>query len=305
MKKENHKNYTVNHNFFKIWSEESAWILGFWISDGCVHKASKNTYRIMFSQNNIQTLESVKNILQSDHYISKSKNTYNFSFCSNEMYSDILKIFNVDSLERKSLLIKWPKTLPEQYEKAFCRGLIDGDGSITKSRGKPVIHFCSGSEQFVISFIEIIDKHTGIKPKIKKGDGVWMATYNSISAKCIISFLYTDSKIHCETKKGLANKAIEWKPEYVISTRLSEKTKVLFRDIINDLCGSTKKITSSSGLRGVNLFCNGKWRATIRKTHLGYFKTPEEAAQVYDNAAREIYGKNARLNFPNKGELKA
>ena len=44
-----------------------------------------------------------------------------------------------------------------------------------------------------------------------------------------------------------------------------------------------------------------RWQALIRKDgkryHLGYFSTPERAAQAYDEAARKLHGAYATLNF--------
>ena len=46
----------------------------------------------------------------------------------------------------------------------------------------------------------------------------------------------------------------------------------------------------------------GRWRVKIsvggRDLHLGYFDSEVEAAQVYDEAARQNHGSRARLNFP-------
>ena len=46
------------------------------------------------------------------------------------------------------------------------------------------------------------------------------------------------------------------------------------------------------------------WRATIshqnKQYHLGSFDSEEEAAKAYDEKAIELYGDNARLNFPKK-----
>jgi hypothetical protein len=40
------------------------------------------------------------------------------------------------------------------------------------------------------------------------------------------------------------------------------------------------------------------------ETFLGVYKTEEDAAIAYDMAAKKIYGKNARLNFPNSKNSK-
>lgn len=64
--------------------------------------------------------------------------------------------------------------------------------------------------------------------------------------------------------------------------------------------------TNTSGFKGV---CwhkgNKRWMATIRhkgkRIFLGYRLTPEQAARLYDAAARELHGNFARLNFPEGG----
>jgi hypothetical protein len=42
-----------------------------------------------------------------------------------------------------------------------------------------------------------------------------------------------------------------------------------------------------------------KWFSHIRGIRIGSFYTEEEAALTYDVRALEIYGENAKLNFPN------
>lgn len=57
----------------------------------------------------------------------------------------------------------------------------------------------------------------------------------------------------------------------------------------------------ASGYRGVRALRDG-WAAQIggasRRIYLGFSQDPEEAARMYDKAAREKYGEFARLNFP-------
>lgn len=68
-------------------------------------------------------------------------------------------------------------------------------------------------------------------------------------------------------------------------------------------CNSAARIGSSSQFKGVSWSKDSKaWAAQIRlagkQTNLGRYSTEEEAARVYDSAAREAYGEFARLNFP-------
>lgn len=66
----------------------------------------------------------------------------------------------------------------------------------------------------------------------------------------------------------------------------------------------------SSGFKGVTWWKrDGCWKAQIssngRNRHLGYFRTAEAAAHAYDEAARELHGEFATLNFPKVGERAA
>lgn len=73
-------------------------------------------------------------------------------------------------------------------------------------------------------------------------------------------------------------------------------------------CNRVRPGNNSSKYRGV-LRCKDrrKWRANIcvngKKRHLGYFENEEDAARAYDEAAKELHGEFAILNFPEKQEI--
>jgi len=56
------------------------------------------------------------------------------------------------------------------------------------------------------------------------------------------------------------------------------------------------------GLKGAYISCKGfSWYAKSAGQYLGCFKSEQEAARAYDQAARAIYGDNACLNFQENG----
>jgi hypothetical protein len=70
---------------------------------------------------------------------------------------------------------------------------------------------------------------------------------------------------------------------------------------------NSRKRQGSSQYKGVGWDKeHNKWRARInyqhRRTFLGCFEDETDAAKAYDDAARELFGEFARLNFPKKGE---
>lgn len=64
----------------------------------------------------------------------------------------------------------------------------------------------------------------------------------------------------------------------------------------------SRKTESASGYRGVSLTRSGRWQAQLdsrkARRYLGAYDTAEEAARAWDEAAKELYGEFAVLNFP-------
>lgn len=85
------------------------------------------------------------------------------------------------------------------------------------------------------------------------------------------------------------------RPDFKGNTQELQSIRKLGRGIIQ------RRRPNASGYHGVSK--NGtKWSSTIgqhnKRYHLGCFSTAEEAARAYDRKAIQLYGKHAKLNFP-------
>ncbi len=56
--------YTVNEDYFKTWSNNMAYILGFFVADGCI---TKDLQTIIFVQKDIEILHNLRKELNSTH----------------------------------------------------------------------------------------------------------------------------------------------------------------------------------------------------------------------------------------------
>lgn len=61
----------VNKNFFKIWSPEMAYILGFFTADGCLTVNPRGSHYIEFVCNDKDVLEKIRDVMGSKHKISR------------------------------------------------------------------------------------------------------------------------------------------------------------------------------------------------------------------------------------------
>lgn len=124
----------VNVDFFKKWSPEMAYVLGYFAADGCMFINSGNSKYIHFVSTDYELLRKVKNILKSKHKIAlkrKSnenwKNTYLLQIGSKEVYNSLTDLGFTANKEFRLTL----PNVPDRYLRHFVRGYFDGDGCIS------------------------------------------------------------------------------------------------------------------------------------------------------------------------------
>lgn len=116
--------------FDKIDTEEKAYWLGFLYADGSI-SSNRNEIELSLKSSDIEHLEKFKNFLN----FSVDKHIFQDSIrCRFQITNKHLKesLINLGCAPRKSLIITFPSEnqVPQNLQKDFIRGYIDGDGSI-------------------------------------------------------------------------------------------------------------------------------------------------------------------------------
>lgn len=161
------KKHLINSDFFKVWSPEMAYVVGFIAADGNICKSGRSTV-LHIACDNVDVIEKIKLTLNYEGPIytkkrSNGKTSHSLRICDYVIFQDLQKL---NITERKSLTLMPPK-IPRNLVNHFIRGYFDGDGSVSiRSRKYPnriVIDVYTASPymaDFLYSHIKTITKNS-------------------------------------------------------------------------------------------------------------------------------------------------
>jgi hypothetical protein len=198
--------------FFRVWTPEMAYVLGLWWADGYMYiKPSTSAHEVRIASNDVDHLLVVAQAVGGKfdlRKVSQKANTYVISFCSKEMYQDILAH---GGTPRKSRTIGFPDVPPELLPH-FVRGVVDGDGTLAWNGNRPVLQIYSGSRQFLLDIATAIERATRMyAPNVNPNRALWYIKWSTIRAKSLASWLYFDNPgIALERKRAIATKFLGW-----------------------------------------------------------------------------------------------
>jgi intein-encoded DNA endonuclease-like protein len=160
----------VNHDFFKTWTPEMAYVLGYFAADGSMVANARGAHFIEFTSTDKILLSQVQRVIESTHTLAKRvrnpthKQQYRIQIGSKAWYSDLTQLGFVQS---KSCVLRFP-VLPKKYRADFIRGYFDGDGCVyskwlqfaDRKRKRFVFQtlFTSGSKRFLVSLHGILSR---------------------------------------------------------------------------------------------------------------------------------------------------
>lgn len=152
-----YKHKKINQDFFKVWSHEMAYTIGFMFADGGISINPRGGCYFAIYSNDQALLKKIKYKMGSDHKISqrsvRSGNVFRFQVGSKEMIDDLKKL---GFYENKIKRMRIPE-IPDNFISDFIRGFFDGDGNFwvgishKNSKNKVTIQtsFTSASRYFL------------------------------------------------------------------------------------------------------------------------------------------------------------
>lgn len=165
----------VNENFFKKWSPEMAYVLGYFTADGCMFINPRGSHYILFTSTDPELINKTRKLISSNHKIGiqKSKNPnwkdkYTLQIGSKRIFQDLLKL---NLTPNKSKTVRLPK-VPKKYFSHFIRGYFDGDGCVffnkySKSGRKGLNYviytiFTSGNKKFLKNILKFLKEYANV-----------------------------------------------------------------------------------------------------------------------------------------------
>ncbi len=196
---EANRRYSFSQTSFAEHTPAAHYWIGFLLADGSV---AGNELSIGLAVRDKGHLYKLKEFLGAQHPV---RNPARFAIRSDALVSQ-LSTFGI--VPRKS----GNETAPDYLlgDRDFWRGVVDGDGSISRSGTEWRISIC-GSQFIVSHWLDFVRSHvtTTAKTCRTQSDKCWQAGVHMRKAAIVARTLYQDSVVSLDRKQCLANQLIE------------------------------------------------------------------------------------------------
>ncbi len=203
-----------NEDFFKVWTPEMAYVLGFFAADGNLTLGKRGNHFLEFTSCDLEIIEKIRKVMGCAHKISmrnrsvKWKISYRIQIGSKNMFNDLTRL-GLTPNKSKSLILP---VIPIDHLTHFLRGYFDGDGNVwtglqhKKDREKPTLviltRFTSGSRKF----LEELKKRLETELYLKGGSllyrsGAHVLGYSTTNSLNLYKSMYQGNNNLCLTRK--------------------------------------------------------------------------------------------------------
>ena len=235
---------TVYNEFFDIIdTPEKAYLLGFFIADGCINKPNKRStgrFSINQSEDDKEVVQAFKQYLNipSDIQIINNqigvkyrKPQYRIRWTSTHMQKTLEEKYHITSNKTLDSNFIFPiELIPESLQGHFVRGFIDGDGYMGDNgqKGNFAISIVGTSISFITIIGDLVANATGMTYKINETKGK-TCIYYSLRWSCnhvnklnkitkLKNYLYNNASIFLNRKKEKIDHYIEYRASSLDNT---------------------------------------------------------------------------------------
>ncbi|MBP7741409.1 MAG: hypothetical protein KA104_01830 [Candidatus Pacebacteria bacterium] len=216
---------SLNQDFFKKWSSEMAYVLGFFAADGSMLRNGRGAHFIEFTSTDRVLIEHVQRVVGSGHLIKsrerggRCKTAFRLQIGSKNWFEDLSKL---GFTQHKSNELAFPE-MPPEYFRDFVRGYFDGDGCVyfkshfAKDRNKErwvfQTLFTSGSRVFLeklLSEVRVYGVQGGrIATKSKSGYDLVFSWKDSLALYRLMYHTAKVADLYLPRKREKLEKAIQ------------------------------------------------------------------------------------------------
>lgn len=206
--------FEIPHTFFdNIDTEQKAYILGFFMADGC---NTNGYFKIAITDH--QLVEDVRIAMKYDGPLKYKKSNKDsqkpqWELCIGSKYM-CERLTQLNCPPRKTFVTKLPSEhdLPNSLFHHFLRGLIDGDGCIYKvvNRHGYVVSL-AGTKELLDGINTHLDGRLYMLGKVRQFKSIYTLTFHRHDYVFrLLNFLYKDATIFLDRKKKLADQYLQW-----------------------------------------------------------------------------------------------
>jgi len=216
--KVNNKKFICDEYYFQnVDTQEKAYWLGFIYADG--YQTKNNYFGLSLSVLDKSHLEKFNLAIRSTYSIKEYRVVSGYKpgapYCRLTFKSELFCKFLTEhgAMQNKTLILKFPETIPENLYSHFIRGYFDGDGSWTKDSKTKIgrqFKLC-GTEDFLNSICDILN----IPKKLYKKANSFYISKAGEKVLDIMNFLYSDSEIHLDRKYIIYQQIIQSRQQVI------------------------------------------------------------------------------------------
>ena len=205
---ENIRKYTLNEHYFDdIKTEEQSYFLGLLWSDGC-NKTTNGVVSLKLQDRDKYIIERFKEAIGSNrplYFYPRVKETHHDQY-SLEINSIVLskRLEDLGMVANKSLILQFPKWLDKKLIPYFIKGIVDGDGHISKKNFSVEIVGSSDICNTIKDILSDIGIHSNIYDKTENTKVLFVSRKND--AINFLNWIYNDSTIHLTRKYDIYKK---------------------------------------------------------------------------------------------------